>query len=185
MRLIVAAVLSVGMCVADDKATPPFSEPSAVAPEQDVRLAKLAGAQPQKVGILTYYPNEGGGYTFKEGNRLAFYALPYLPTRHHFLRTRLVTETRNGIINETLVAENVEAFIVGKSKIPFGSQTIYLGVMTAPGFSGLDGAVVPIAKWTRDTPGGKFRLSIIAEDNETRVKLKSIIPVLEHAEHVR
>jgi hypothetical protein len=28
-------------------------------------------------------------------------------------------------------------------------------------------------------------LSIRAEDNETRLKLKSIVPVLEHAEHAR
>jgi hypothetical protein len=41
----------------------------------------------------------------------------------------------------------------------------------------------PIAKWTRDTTEGKFRLSILAEDSETRLKLKSIVPVLEHGEH--
>jgi hypothetical protein len=39
----------------------------------------------------------------------------------------------------------------------------------------------PIATSSRDTADGRFRLSIMADDRETRLKLKSITPVLEHA----
>jgi hypothetical protein len=53
--------------------------------------------------------------------------------------------------------------------------------MTGPGFGTLHRTDIPIAKWTRDTPDGQFRLSIKEEDHETRLKLKSIVPVLEHA----
>jgi hypothetical protein len=43
----------------------------------------------------------------------------------------------------------------------------------------------PIAQWTRDTPAGEFLLSLMDVDSQTRVKVKSIVPVLEHAEHGR
>jgi hypothetical protein len=54
-----------------------------------------------------------------------------------------------------------------------------------PGASTLLRVDTPLAKWTRDTPNGQFRLSIMSDDHETRLKLKSIVPVLEHAEHAK
>jgi len=44
---------------------------------------------------------------------------------------------------------------------------------------------IRLAYWSRDTSDGKFQLWILPEDNETRLKLKSIRLVLEHAEHGR
>jgi hypothetical protein len=135
-------------------------------PEKDARLAKRGNAHVQKIGVLSYHPNKGGGYTFVDEESIVFYALPYEPS------TRQV---------ETLVLP-----VIGPLKMPFGGQTVYRsqliqnGVIVEP--HRMD---TPIAKWTRDTPDGKFRLSILAEDSETRLKLKSIVPVLERAEHGR
>src|SRR5580704_10890319 len=84
MRPFLAAALLVGLsvaiAVADDKPAPP-PKSSTVPPEKDSRLAKRPGARTQKIGVLTYYANAGGGYTFSEGEHIAFYALPYWPTK--------------------------------------------------------------------------------------------------------
>lgn len=143
------------------------------------RLKAEAGARPQKIGILTYYPNQRGGYTFLEGREIAFYALPYLPSTHHVVQIRFVTENR--------IVLTVNICAVDKLKMQFGSHTFYRLEMThKPPYSPVFGREdIPIAKWTRDTPDGKFNLSIVAEDSETRLKLKSILPVLEHAGHAR
>jgi hypothetical protein len=168
--------LSVGIADADDKATtPPVGWP-----ENDSRLAKLNDAEPKRIGILTYYPNEMGGYTFLEREHIVFYALPYLPTTYPGLRARSVVETRNGKQTARVIFENVNIIGCGTSKMPFGGHTLY-----RPGFTPGHCQDIPIAKWSRDTPNGKFQLSILAEDSETRLKLKSIVPVLEHAEHAR
>jgi hypothetical protein len=157
MRPILAAVLLVGLLV-----------PSALAsddipPEKDSRLAKVRDAKPNKVGILTYYPNKEGGYTFLEEGQIVFYAVPYEPT------TRQV--------------ENLVLPVIGPLKTPFGGQTVYRSHIMHQGFGEPHRVDTPIAKWTRDTTEGKFRLSILAEDSETRLKLKSIVPVREHGEH--
>ncbi len=180
MRPLLAAVLLVGQSVpiaaAVDKATPP---PSTVAPEDDLRLAKLAHAQPQTIGILKYYPNNGGGYTFVEHEHIAFYSLPYMPSTY-WVR---VDVFRMGKVRHTTTVLGT----IGTSTMPRGGQTFYRSEMKkiVPGMDDLRRDDTPLAKWTRDTPDGQFHLSIIAEDSETRVKLKSIIPALEHAEHRR
>jgi hypothetical protein len=185
MRPLLAAVVVVGLSVriakADDKPTPPPSEPSTVAPEKDVRLACLANATPQKIGVLTYYPNKGGGYTFMAGERIEFYSLPYMPTAYQAERTVHVIENRNGNLVARPIVQRINLATIGTAKRPFGGQTIYRSLMTGPGFGTLHRTDIPIAKWTRDTPDGQFRLSIKEEDHETRLKLKSIVPVLEHA----
>jgi hypothetical protein len=81
MRPLFAVVLLVGMCVADDKPAAPPSQclPSGIRPENDSRLAKRGNAPPLKIGVLSYYPNRAGGFTFREGADTAFYALPYPP----------------------------------------------------------------------------------------------------------
>jgi hypothetical protein len=191
MRRTLAVVLLVGLSVsiadADDTATAKASTGVSVTltPESELLLAKVAGARPQKVGILTYYPNQGGGYTFLEGKEIAFYALPYLPSTHHVVQIRFVTK------NRIVLTVNISA--VDKLKMQFGSQTFYGLGMTHKSpttFLGIKAAQlwredVSIAKWSRETPDGTFRLSIMAQDNETRLKLKSIVPVLEHAEPAR
>jgi hypothetical protein len=169
--------LLVGIADADDKATATASTGITLTPECELLLAKVAGARPQKIGILTYYPNQGGGYTFLEGREIAFYALPYLPSTHHVVQIRFVTEHR--------IVLTVNICAVDKLKMQFGSQTFYRLEMThkppySPGFGRED---IPIAKWSRDSADSKFRLSIMSDDHETRLKLKSIMPVLEHAKH--
>jgi hypothetical protein len=167
VRPLLLLLVLVGACVGKTDASDD-QEPgveSTLAPEKDSRLAKLANARPQKIGVLTYYPNDGGGYTFTEEGTIVFCALPYVPT--------------------TRQAENMVLPMIGPTKMPLGEQTIYRSRMTGNGFGVLHRADFPIAKWSRDTPDGKFRLTIKAEDNETRLKLKSIIPVLERAEHKR
>jgi hypothetical protein len=173
MRPIVAAVVLVGMCAGDD--SPPG------APENDWRIAKVTVGQPQKIGILTYYPNLGGGYTFLEHGNIVFYALPLLPTTYHIDRSVLVTETRKGIVMQRHIVEAVSVDSIGKETVPFGGQTIYryeMKEISSRVHCRLD---IPIAKWTRDASDGKFRLSIMEGDRETRLKLKSIVFVLEHA----
>jgi hypothetical protein len=168
MRKTLALILLFGLsgpiAEADDKPAPPPPTLSTLAPEKDWRLAKQPDAQLQKIGVLTYYPNNGGGYTFTEDATILFCALPYEPT------TRQI--------------ENMVLSIVGPSKMPFGGQTVYRSQIIRS-FDEPHRLDTPIAKWTRDSPNGKFRLSIMADDSETRLKLKSIVPVLEHAEHVR
>jgi hypothetical protein len=176
------AVVGLSVCVAegDDKPTPTTSEAKAAPPDKDSRLAKLTDVPPQKIGVLKYYPNKGGGYTFFEGKEIAFCALPYLPTTYQRRQTRMVTENRNGLIEETLLAETVNVFTIGKSQMPFGGQTLYRpGKIRDP--DNVCREHIPIAIWTRATPDGEFSLSIMTEDSKTRLKLKSIVPVLEQA----
>ncbi len=165
MRAFVA-VLLVGMCVADDKPAGP-ADFIKIKPENDWRLAQLTDAKPQKIGLLTYYPIKDGGYTFMEGKNILFYALPYAPTTYY-------THT------------------IGSVKVARGGQSIYRGTMRelTSGIYCREDSL--LAKWTRDTPNGTFQFSIMAVDSNgmdvdsnTRVKLKSIVPVLERAEHVR
>jgi hypothetical protein len=94
-----------------------------------------------------------------ERGEIVFYALPYLPSTREVENTVLPT--------------------IGTSKVPFGGQTIYRSQMN--GFGIERRADIPIAKWTRDTPDGQFRFTMRDEDRLTRLKLKSIRPVLEHA----
>jgi hypothetical protein len=182
MRPLHAAVVLVGLCVADDKPTAPMM----VRPENDSRLAKLWDAHLQKIGILTYFLNEGGGYTFIEAEHIEFYSLPNVPTTSSIKDQVIVLVNVNGKVTRRHVPQLRTIKTVGTSKMPFGGQTVYrLVVKEADDSSVFRREDIPIAKWTRDTPDGKFRLSILAEDNETRLKLKSIVPVLERAEHVR
>ncbi|HEV3300392.1 MAG TPA: hypothetical protein VG055_12170 [Planctomycetaceae bacterium] len=169
--------LSAPIAKAADEPTATPSKSSTVRPDKDVRLACLTNAKPQKIGVLTYYQNAGGGYTFLEGKEIAFYALPYLPTTYQRVQTRLVTVNRNGLIEDTAIAETVNVFTVGKSKMPFGGQTLY-----RPGIPDtFRPEHIPIAIRTRATPDGDFSLSIMDEDHKTRLRLKSISPVLERA----
>ena len=213
MKPLCAVVLLVGLSVpiakADEKPTAavivrpvnggqspfhPIAAPSKpVTPENDSQLAKVPEAQSQKIGILTYYPNKAGGYTFLEGKQIAFYALPYLPTtyKHEAIFVSVMWWKRNVVESRTLKT-------IGTSNMPFSGQTIYRSEMKEvedpgahfPARSRLRPRTfvredIPIAKWTRDTPDGQFRLSIMSDDYETRLKLKSIVPVLGHAEHAR
>jgi hypothetical protein len=174
MRPLLAAVALVGMSVATAKADKkPTAPPSLVAPEDDSRLTTQADAQPQKIGVLSYFPNNGGGYTFLERGQLAFYSLPYMPSTYRVE----VVDFQAGQVRHTATVLG----IIGTSTMPRGSQTLYRGEMKeiVSGIRRREDA--PIAKWTPDTPDGQFHLSIMAGDSETRVQLKSIVPVLEHA----
>ncbi len=172
--------LGIGIAYADERPTPLLSKLTALKSETHWRLAKLADAQPQKIGILTYYPNEGGGYTFLERGGIAFYALPCWPTTYQFTRTAVVFDIRNGIVVPRTIVDHVNVFTVGKFAMPFGGQTIYrIGTTERPP-GDRRREDVPIAEWSRDASDGKLRLSILAEERETRLKLKSIVPVLEN-----
>ncbi len=165
-----AAILLVGLSVAlanaDGKPTQP-PKLSRLTPANDSRLAKAKGVQPQKIGVLTYYPNNGGGYTFIQEKYIIFYALPYAPTSCEGEETSLMAIIRRDIST------------IGACKMPFGGHTVYRSVMLPSRQGNSYREDIPIAKWTRDTPDGNFRLSITSDDHETRLKLKSIVPVLE------
>jgi hypothetical protein len=184
LTAIVVACVSVSIGNAGEQRTPP-PKPNTDAPENDWRLAIKPRAQPQKIGILTYFPNKGGGYTFIEGKEIAFYALPFYPSTY---KADYVRDARIKIDGEEVVVvffESKRLGLIGTSKMPFGTQTLYRTELKE-----IDPGVhrrvdTPIAKWSREPAAGKFRLSITAEGGETRLKLKSIIPVLEHAEHGR
>jgi hypothetical protein len=147
-----------------------------------VRLAKLKGAQPQKIGVLSYYPNKGGGYTFFEGKEIVFYALPYSPSTS---QDDFIVLLVNGKKTTGQLWESRRLSTIGTSKLSFGGQTVYRCEMKATHQHVPLREDIAIGKWSRDTPDGQFRLSIMEEDRETRLKLKSITPVLEHAEHGR
>jgi hypothetical protein len=185
MRRTLSLMLLLGLWVsivkADDK---PASRPrpSNLIPEKDSRVAKRPGAQTQKIGVLAYYPTVGGGLTFSENGKVAFYALPYLP----------VTSKHERTVNRQVGKKEVPVVVailfhatIGPSKLPLGSYAIYRSELMADGEGGFLRQYIPIAMWSRDTAGGQFRLSLMVDDPETRLKLKSIIPVLESAEHRR
>jgi hypothetical protein len=183
MRPFVAALLVVGMSVgtvkaSDDKPAAPPLKPSGVRPEKDVRIANLLGARPQKIGVLAYYPNKGGGYTFMEREHIVFYALPLMPATCQFDRIVRVVGSPKGEVTPRNIVERTNVSIIGTSKMPVGGQTIYRGEMHTY-FNVYVRHDIAIAKWSRDTANGQFRLSTLSEDNETRLKLKSIVPVLE------
>jgi hypothetical protein len=206
MRALVAAVVLVGLSVliaeADEKPIPPWT-PSTLTPEKDWRLAKQPGTRLQTIGLLSYYPNNGGGYTFIERKEIAFYALPYwrsisFPLTVGAYRNELVAMVMSERLGAEWASGRLEwrvLSIIGTSKMPWGALTVYHGDMRkttspdallredTPIAQWSSEADFPFDKWSRDTANGKFRLLIMAEDRETRLKLKSIIPVLEHAEH--
>jgi len=185
MRSTLALMLVVGLSVpiaeADEKPTPP-PKLSTVTPENDWRLAKQTGAQLQKIGVLTYYPTVGGGLTFVENGKVAFYALPYLPVTSEHVRT---VNRQVGKKEVPVVVAILFHATIGPSKMACGSYAIYRSELMADGDGGYLRQYIPVAMWSRDTPDGKFRLSTMVDDSETRLKLKSIVPVLEHAEHAR
>ena len=175
--------LSVAIAQAHEKPTPQ-SKLSTATPQHDWRLAKANGVQPHKIGVLTYYPNNGGGYTFRQGERLEFYSLPYRPTTSTIKQARIVDEVVNGKMTHRII-EATTIVIVGTSKMPFGGQTFYRSYMTERDPGILVREDTPIATLSRNALDGNFRLSIQDDDSETQLKLKSIRPVLEHAEHGR
>jgi hypothetical protein len=74
---VVVVGLSVGIAEAlGEKPVPSPPNTIMVPPESDVRLAKVKGATQEKVGLLAYYPNEGGGYTFVKGKTILFMRSP-------------------------------------------------------------------------------------------------------------
>jgi hypothetical protein len=178
VKAVLAVAVLVGLFVRIAK---PDDEPTfhTVTPDKDSRLAKRPGAQTLKIGVLTYYPNAGGGFTFLDKGDIAFYALPLLPTTYQVARIRLVVESRNGQDSVHPVFETVTVFGIGKSLVPFGGQTLYRGQMMEVKAGVRCRTDIPLAKWTRDSPNGRFQLSFIAKDNETLLKLTSIVPVLE------
>jgi hypothetical protein len=186
MRPFLAAVLLVGLylSIVEGNDAPDDDPPGAnvtLPPDRDYRLAMLTDARSKNIGILSYYPNKGGGYTFVRGKQIVFYSLPYLPTT--YVRPETKVAVRNGWWNGRVVVQTLKKVsIIGTREMPFGGQTVYHSQMEAGNGPPLPRrADTPIAKWTRDTPNAKFRLSIMTEDHETRLKLKSIIPVLEQA----
>jgi hypothetical protein len=95
LALLVVVGLSVSVAVGDDKPAA-SGDFRTVRPENDSRLAKRTDAQPKKVGLLTYYQNKGGGYTFMRGERVEFYSLPCAPTTYNFEYFLLMPENVEG-----------------------------------------------------------------------------------------
>jgi hypothetical protein len=186
MKRILAVMVLVGLpaliATASDNSPPPFA--SREPPEKDRRLAILSGAQPQKIGIFTYYANKGGGYTFKRDGIIEFYALPFIPYAYRCSCTALKAtfDVNDGFVTSSAVDIKTLS-TVGLKPMPADGQTVYRSEMNQlyPGvFVRND---VPVATWASDAPGVPLRLSRWCDDSETRLKLKSIVPVLEHAEH--
>ncbi len=171
MRPLLAAVLVVGISVgivkaSDDKPAAPPLKPSGVEPEKDVRIVNLLGAKPQKIGVLAYYPNKGGGYTFMERERSVFYALPSMPATCQFERIVRVLGNAKGDAAPHNIVEWINVPIIGTSPMPVGGQTIYRSEMHTY-FNVFVRHDIPIAQWIRDTRDGKFRLSVTSDDHET------------------
>jgi hypothetical protein len=169
-----------GLFVGDDKPVGRVDF-SRIDPKNDVRLTKLKDSQPTRVGVLSYYANKGGGYTFMEGEDMLFYSLPYLPTRDKCP----VMWTVNGGPMQTRVVVTLDLFSIGTTKMPDGGQTVYRSEMKEILTGIWRREDIPIADWSREVPYARCRLTLFDDDRETRLKLKSIVPVLEHGEHGR
>jgi hypothetical protein len=117
-------------------------------PERDMRLAKLTGAQPQRIGLLTYYPNQGGGYTFLEREHIVFYALPSMPATCQLDRIVQILGTPKGQVERinVLIVEPINVSIIGTSKMPVGGQTLYRGELHTY-FNTFIRDDIAIAKW--------------------------------------
>lgn len=203
MKPVFATVLLIRMCVGSgETAKSPndeiakrearWAKATQVALEKDARLAKLTNSPPQKIGVLTYYPNLGGGYTFVQGKDIVFYALPYTPSTYKcevrvWQQVTLAAPGFNPNGGRVNVMANVTQTIVvptiGPSKVPFGGQTIYRTEMSDDGKDGLYRKDIRLAYWSREQSDGNFLLWILPEGSEIRMKVKSIVPVLERAEH--
>jgi hypothetical protein len=147
---------------------------------EDARLAKLTDAPLQKIGILTYYPNQGGGYTFLQGKDIVFYALPYTPSTYKCeIEVTGLRPLKDGGAEMVAVPVSINVPTIGSSKIPFGGQTVYRTEMFGSGESGFRREDIRLAYSSRDTSDGKLHVWILPEENETRLKLKSVVPVLE------
>jgi hypothetical protein len=179
LAVLLLVGLSIGIAEAEEEPTPPASTQASLTPDRHWRLAKLPDAQPQTIGLLTYYPNEGGGYTFLEHGNIVFYAVPYFPTTYQIDRSFFVVEVVGGRQQARRIGERINVSTIGTSAMPRGGQTLYRNGTTQKDPSDLRREDVPIAKWGRAVSGDKFQLSILDVDRETRLKLKSIVPLLE------
>jgi hypothetical protein len=183
MKALLAGLLLIGRSVlsadVEEAPTAPPPPTSTVAPENDFRLAREPSAQPQKIGVLSYYPNNAGGYTFLEGNQIAFYVFRNRPMVYHADGAEVGQVNANGKVAFRRTPRRFTLFAIGLSRPPFGAQVIYRGEMIEIDKGVLRRNDMPIAQWTRDSPMDNFRLEIMNVDNETRLKLKSIVPVLE------
>jgi hypothetical protein len=205
MRTSLAAMVLVGMCVGTAETAKSQSgeiakrdagkvKAAQAELEKDTRLAKVTDAVPQQIGILTYYPNQGGGYTFVQGKDIVCYALPYTPSTYKCevrVWQRVIQLPRGinpigaGVAAMANVTQSINVPTIGPSKVPFGGQTIYRTEMADNGKNGFYREDIRVAYWSRDTSDGNFQLWLLADDSETRMKVKSIVPVLERAEHAR
>jgi hypothetical protein len=184
MRRMLLLVLIVGLSSSTAKPSDeqPFVPDAPLG--KDFRLAPPAGVQPRKVGILTYYPNKAGGYTFVEHGKIVFYALPYLPNTREVERT-LPPDFGTMMLYALpyiSITPQVEVTVlptIGTSKVPYQGQIIYRSQWN--GFGIERRADIPIAKWARDTPDGPFRFTMRDEDRLSRLKLLSIVPLLQNS----
>ncbi len=188
MKPLLTALLSIGViyaAIAEDTAV----VPSTKAPAKDSRLARIKTSLPETIGVLSYYQNRGGGYTFVEGKEIVFYALPFWPTKTSEVfvggyRKDIDAMIASGQLEAMVTSGRVGGralSIIGGSKMPPGCLTFYRGDMrkTTPP-DALVREDTPIAQWSPD--GSLFSITAAA-DSETRLKLKSIVPVLKRAEH--
>jgi hypothetical protein len=77
--------------------------------------------------------------------------------------------------------ESIDVDTIGQRTMPSGCQTVYRTELHNNGKDGFIREDIRLAYWTRNDFVGTFHLWILAEDRETRLKLKSIVPVLENA----
>jgi hypothetical protein len=121
MRMTLALILVVGLSFAVAKADAKSPSPATLSPANDSRLAKRRDAQPQKIGVLSFYPNNGGGYTFVEGTDIVFYALPCIPTTYKVEgQTAICQDIGNGETVWVHVPVTFDVPTLGPSTIPLG-----------------------------------------------------------------
>jgi hypothetical protein len=185
MRPILAGVVlvafSVGIVDAWDDDAP---APPSVTPDTDKRLARWSDSPFQKIGLFTYFRNNGGGYTFLQDDRLEFYSLPNVPEPQTVKYAEVVLVSVNGKVVRQFVSHSQTLGTIGTVRHPFGGQTFFRTQMKQVGKASYRDDKA-IATWSRESAHDKFRFSITSDGHETRLKLKSIISVLERAEHAR
>jgi hypothetical protein len=128
MRPLLAAAVLVGLAVGIADAA---DDPITVTLKNDERLVNRTGEKPKRIGILTYYPNMGGGYTFLEHEQIVFYSLPYVSTTYKAAEYMEAVAVRDNNGKEALHFHYITVVLgtIGPSTMPYGGQTVYRSEM--------------------------------------------------------
>ena len=179
MRRTLAFILVVGLSVGIAAAYDRSPRPSAVRPEEDARLAKVANAcHLRRLACSRTIETREAATRSSRGGISCSTLFPLCPRRANVQGIVQILGNNKGQVEARNIVGQIDVPMIGLLPMPVCSQTIYRGEMHTY-FNLRLRHDLAIGEWVRDTPDSKARLSITSDDHETRLKLKSIVPVLE------